>query len=137
MQVINIKDYTKVTDLKGNLLTPVQALDFKHPGNWFYIGREMPQYGLEGSLLANPIKLKGEKSRNHSIRQYSQLLWDAIRNQHPLNGCMGKSMIDVLTIAANHRFLVCWCSPKNCHGDIVVKAIEWARVEGLITEIRL
>ena len=30
-------------------------------------------------------------------------------------------------LALDGKDLVCWCAPYRCHGDTIMKAIEWAK----------
>ena len=97
--VVNFKSYGSV-----------QALDRAFgKGNWMYIGRAMPMYGLNGSVLGNPFK--GE--RMAVIAQYKQWLLDKIRADDT-------KAVNALMIARDMKALVCWCAPLACHGNVII-----------------
>lgn len=82
-----------------------------------YIGR--------GSIWGNPFSHKeGTKAiwkcetREESIENYRYYLWAAITQ-----GDITKEML----IELDGKRLACYCKPKACHGDVLVKAIEWAK----------
>ena len=80
-----------------------------------YIGRP--------STLGNPYALKNESDRLIVIEQYRRWLWQQIQIK-------SKVYQELLTIATRIKSgtkirLICFCSPKPCHGDIVVKSINW------------
>ena len=84
-----------------------------------YIGR--------GSIWGNPFSHKeGTKAiwkcttREESIENYRHHLWAAITE-----GDITKDML----LELDGKRLACYCKPKACHGDILVKAIEWAKGE--------
>lgn len=82
-----------------------------------YIGR--------GSIWGNPYShMDGTKapvkveSREHAIELYRRSLWMDIQS-----GMMTKEML----IELDGKRLACYCSPRACHGDVLVKAIQWAK----------
>lgn len=84
-----------------------------------YIGR--------GSIWGNPYSHKeGTKaqhkvaSRDQAVDAYRRYLWGAIKN-----GVVTKEMLKEL----DGKRLACYCSPKRCHGDVLIAAIEWAKGE--------
>lgn len=84
-----------------------------------YIGR--------GSVWGNPYShMLGTKAlykvetRDEAVDLYKALLWQRIR--------CGEITLDML-IALDGKRLGCYCSPKRCHGDVLVQAIEWAKKE--------
>jgi len=80
-----------------------------------YIGRP--------SALGNPFAMKSESDRPKVIEQYRQWLWQQIQ----LKGEVYKELIKIAMLVASGKKvrLVCFCSPKPCHGDIIIKAVEW------------
>jgi|SRR5580704_9110434 hypothetical protein len=87
------------------------------PAGAVYIGRPAWRYGLSGSLWANvPLPSNATDSqRAHAVMEYeTRLTCDAVRmgRLHELRG----------------RDLVCWCSPKACHGDVL---LEFANINSL------
>lgn len=86
-----------------------------------YIGRPMPRRGLRGSIWANPYKI-GSKvegralSREDVITLYEGLVrW---RLFGP-NGDWWRRELEQL----RGRRLGCWCYPKPCHGNVLVKLL--------------
>jgi len=77
-----------------------------------YIGR--------GSIWVNPFKMLREADRPKVIEVYRLDLWSKIRK-----GLITKEML----LELDGKRLACYCAPKACHGDVLVKAIEWAKGE--------
>lgn len=75
-----------------------------------YIGR--------GSLFGNPFKMHSEDGRHKVIELYRHWLWKALQE-----GKITKEML----LALDGKRLACYCAPKACHGDVLVKAIEWVK----------
>lgn len=89
----------------------------------FYIGR--------GSILGNPFtskslnKTKAQfqcKSPEESIEKYKEYLINKINNKD-------KEICDELNkiyklARTGYVYLVCYCSPKICHGDIIKQIID-------------
>ena len=73
-----------------------------------YIGR--------GSLWGNPYKIGEDGTREEVIEKYRLYLWEQIKS--------GKITKEQL-IALQSKRLGCFCKPQACHGDIIVKAVEW------------
>lgn len=65
-----------------------------------YIGR--------GSIWGNPFRLGPECSREQSIQQYREYLQNTPELLKKVRELRGK-------------VLGCWCSPKPCHGDVLVE----------------
>jgi hypothetical protein len=80
------------------------------PDNAVYIGRPVPSKRIRGSKWANPYPLRRNASpeqRVEVIAKYELYLYDSglIKNVHELRG----------------NDLVCWCAPKPCHGDVLLR----------------
>ena len=89
-----------------------KILNKKHhyiPHNAIYIGR--------GSKWGNPYRMHHETQRSQVIEQY----------RHHLGNMYKEGKINKEELAGmKNAPLVCFCSPKPCHGDILTKAIQWA-----------
>lgn len=73
-----------------------------------YIGR--------GSMWGNPFKIGVDGTREQVIEKYRCWLWKQIK--------LGRiTKEDLLTL--DGKRLGCFCAPKSCHGDVLVKAVEW------------
>ena len=75
-----------------------------------YIGRECRQGGwsLEASPWANPFKVGRDGSIDEVLAKYEA----HVRGQ--------RSLMERIPELAGQT-LGCWCSPKPCHGDVLVK----------------
>lgn len=87
-----------------------------------YIGRYNKTYNLQASILANPFIITSEEQREESIKKYTKYIFSKY--------CLGKGSIYKelnelanLYIINNNINLICWCTPKQCHGDILKKLI--------------
>ena len=106
MQVVNFKDYGCR-----------QALDEAFGNRWVYVGRENRRYALRASRLANLYSV-GTYGRTDAIDLYRWWLWDKIDGGDPM-------LIVDLNSLTDDTVLVCWCKPKICHADVIVRAWEW------------
>lgn len=79
-----------------------------------YIGR--------GSVWGNPFVIggSGRRTREKVIEMYREYLWGRIQS-----GVITKEML----LELDGKRLACYCSPQACHGDVLVKAIKWAKGE--------
>lgn len=77
-----------------------------------YIGR--------GSIFGNPYVMENpsDAERSRVIEEYRHWLWAQIQQ-----GIITKEML----LELDSKRLCCYCSPKPCHGDVILKAIEWAK----------
>ena len=81
-----------------------------------YIGR--------GSPLNNPFVMESEADRDRVIQQYRRWLWEKITSTE--DNEVLKEIHRLVDIAKKKDlYLVCWCAPKACHGDVVKACIEW------------
>ena len=92
-------------------------------GDDVYIGR--------GSILGNPytsIKHKETKadfvcdSREESIKLFREYLNDKISNKDS-KICAELNKIYLKALSGNVN-LMCYCSPKECHGDVIKEIID-------------
>ena len=72
-----------------------------------YIGR--------GSIWGNPFVIGKDGNRENVIIKYENMI---------LNNNDLLSQIDQL----KHKILVCYCSPKKCHGDVLKRLCEEVRL---------
>lgn len=77
-----------------------------NPSECIYIGRCNPARGLPQSKWANPFKVK-DYGLDVAIEKYKQFLMDSPELLGEISNLRGK-------------YLVCWCKPGKCHGDILV-----------------
>lgn len=99
----------------------MEILNFYHvgktiPDGAIYIGRKNTQYNLEASIFANPFPLNDSNNREIVLEQYKKWIWKQI-----LDGNITKEQI----LELKDKNLVCYCSPKLCHGMVIKKLIEY------------
>lgn len=77
-----------------------------------YIGR--------GSIWGNPFPIKNhsQEERVRVIEAYRKWLWFKM-----MQGDITKEMLKGL----DGKRLACYCAPKQCHGDIIKRAVQWAK----------
>lgn len=91
-------------------MTILNYRDCGLPEGAVFIGR--PSY------WGNPFRIKQGVTREKAIALYRTDLWERIRNGE----------INREELAALHgKDLVCYCTPKACHGFVLEKAATWAR----------
>jgi hypothetical protein len=75
-----------------------------------YIGRP--------SKWGNPIKLTHDTptERRKVVEAYRALV-----DSGWLADCLGPDWLTVLKLELKGKVLGCWCSPKECHGDILAE----------------
>lgn len=83
---------------------------YKEPFD-IYIGR--------GSIWGNDEQMtdSSDSERQRVIECYRNQLWSQIKS-----GIITKQML----LDLQGKTLGCFCKPKSCHGDILVKAVQWA-----------
>lgn len=74
-----------------------------------YIGR--------GSKWGNPFAIGEHGTREDVIEKYRVYLWEQIKK-----GNITKEDLYEL----NGSVLGCFCNPQACHGDVLIKALEWS-----------
>lgn len=94
--------------------------DEAHTGEAVYIGRTMP--GIPGSPLGNPFKPSDGSftARTACIERYRGWLLS-----QPQNGNAWHELRRLKSLARRgDLYLLCWCAPQSCHGDVVKTVIE-------------
>jgi hypothetical protein len=91
-------------------------------GVQIYIGRKNARKGFDRSPLANPFPLS-KYGRKESIAKYRIWLWGKIQADD-------KSVKDELDRIWRACYetgvnLRCYCHPKPCHGDIIVRCLAY------------
>ena len=77
-----------------------------------YIGR--------GSIWGNPFKISADCTREQAIAKYRVYLWEGLCSDVS-NG------INYESLSSLHELrLGCYCSPKACHGDVLLRAAAYA-----------
>ncbi len=93
------------------------------PNPWQYVGRSSP--------LGNPYRPHNaghdgeELTRDGALDLYRRWLWQKIRAND-------RRVLLAMRSITEETALICSCAPKSCHADIVVRAWEWMRSQGLV-----
>ena len=92
----------------------IRVVNKRHfKGNGIYIGRP--------SLLGNPFVLGKDGNREEVIAEYKDYLKRAIEENEKVRAEF--ETIKELSTKGD-VFIVCWCAPKKCHGDVIKQMIE-------------
>ena len=70
------------------------------------------------TILGNPFKIGKDGTREQRIKQYKRYLWNCIQVVDALN---------LLTEMPDKTTLGCHCKPLPCHGDVILKAVEYLK----------
>lgn len=89
------------------------AVHNQHDEYDVYIGRAVPEFGLEASKWGNPIVLAEDtvEERDRVLAEYREWIVD----QPELMASIGE---------LRGLRLGCWCAPKPCHGDVLAELAE-------------
>ena len=99
----------------------MKVLNFYHigkviPENAEYIGRYNHNFNLKASKFANPFPMKKPEDRPVVIEQYKAWIWQQL---------MDEKITRDEVLALKDKNLVCYCAPLSCHGDILIKLIDY------------
>lgn len=84
-----------------------------YKGEGVYIGRP--------SIFGNPFTMKDESMRAEVIQQYRQYFYEKLSVNEPFRNEV-RRLIHMARIG--DLYLICWCSPLACHGDVIKEFIE-------------
>jgi hypothetical protein len=94
-----------------------------------YIGRYNDKLRLKSSPLSNPYWISNDRKRDEVIALYKALLWQSIKQCRD-NGTIDGMMTELIRISRlDNVILTCYCKPLDCHGDVVVNAINWLKTQ--------
>jgi hypothetical protein len=82
-------------------------------GRWTYVGRKNLRFGIPASRWGNPYCLGRDGTRENLVMHYKVHIFyepELLGLVHILKG----------------RTLACWCAPKLCHGEILIRLAEAA-----------
>lgn len=87
-----------------------------------YVGRGCcPVSGSKGEW-GNPFRLTSEEERGATLERYRAWLWSQL--QAEARDGVYKLHVDLADL--HGKVLGCWCAPKPCHADVLVRAAAWA-----------
>lgn len=75
------------------------------------------------SILGNPFYMRDESQRDVVVQQYHEWLGGHYRADDAVWAEVKKLAARVK--AGESLALECWCAPCACHGDVLIKAINW------------
>jgi Domain of unknown function (DUF4326) len=108
----------------------IAVLSKKSGAKGTYIGRNGKKYGEIDSPLANLFQMSCEADREAVIEQYRQWLWKEVKLGE---GKVWDELIRLLgLLRSGHKLkLLCWCTPRKCHGDVIKACLLWMLQEGI------
>jgi len=97
------------------------------------------------SALGNPFAMRTEADRHQVIEGFRRYLWRILQGEEPLAAARAVSEAMGLAIASTARLptrakfleslatleaahdpvLLCWCSPRACHCDVIARYLDW------------
>lgn len=98
---------------------------WKYDDRYVYIGR--PGKGLY-SEFGNPFVLTKEDDRDKILEQYKEWLEKRVTED---------LVFKKKVIALDGKILVCFCSPKKCHGDVLVEMVKKLKNDNVETVCHL
>ena len=90
-------------------------------GHREYIGRP--------SILGNPYRIGIDGNRAQVIEKFRARLDELLKDpNHPVT----RRITELALIArSGDLFLICFCAPKSCHGDVIKQAVERMNLKNL------
>ena len=117
-RVVFTRDGMPYRYLVGAELKPdfdIVVTNKKHGGKGEYIGRPSP--------LGNPFPISSENDRASVILKYREWLLGKIRGGDCEVVSEMKRLRDI-AVTKGKLELQCWCTPKQCHGEVIKEFIE-------------
>ena len=90
--------------------------------------RNRKQYKGEGEYvgrptkLGNPFAITPTQTRNLTIERYRIWLYDALKYNDPIILKELDRLFSIL-IETQSLNLLCWCSPKPCHAEVIKEVL--------------
>lgn len=90
-----------------------------------YIGRP--------SVLGNPFSIGRDGSREEVIEKYKRWMWEEMKKKDKVF----EKLLRLLGLEMKYGelVLICYCKPLACHGDVIVRALEWLKKQGRFIKI--
>jgi Domain of unknown function (DUF4326) len=112
---------TNVVNVKVDHIRPKHKnlKEWINDSNNVYIGRggivfvDDERFPKKDSIWANTHKIKKEEDRAQAIIDYEKDIREKIKKE--------KLQSELLKLEGKN--LGCWCKPKACHGDVLIKLI--------------
>lgn len=113
---ISQSDYLQPYQFELKSAADTVVVNVRHDKYDIYIGRDNAAYGLQRSQWANNYRIGRDGDRDEVIEKYE---CDIRQRTSVARGCW----LPQLLALEGYR-LGCWCAPKPCHGDVLVKLIQ-------------
>lgn len=91
--------------------------------NKIYIGRANKKLNLQNSPLANPYVIGKDGDRDEVVHKYRVWLNEQVKVRNKIYDYLVN--LSRLHQSPDEFFLVCYCFPNRCHGDIVINALNY------------
>ena len=72
----------------------------------------------EGVCGGNPYIIGVDGTREQVVGRFGKLLWNLMKS-----GSITKEDL----ISLDGKRLACYCAPQACHGDMIKRAVKWAK----------
>ena len=118
------------------MITVANVKDLGPPGAWepwcVYVGRAAPRKGLKASPLANPYRLSEKQAIGYGVRLCTREEIVGLYRRYVLgdrdDAAVRAELDRLLALYREHGrlTLVCWCSPKPCHAEVIREYLEVA-----------
>ena len=73
------------------------------------------------NILGNPFYMQDESERESVIFKYHKYLQEEYRKRGKVYDELLR-LVDIVRSGQN-LYLICFCAPKSCHGDVIAQAI--------------
>ena len=94
------------------MITVRNKRNYNGPG--IYVGRP--------SVLGNRARMEDESQRDWAVEQFRIRLRDALASG---DLATMTAILNILVAAlAGEANLICWCTPKRCHADVIKECVE-------------
>jgi len=76
-----------------------------------------------GAPLGNPFYKRTDMTLEERVKAFEKWLWD----EFPKGGVVSSALTHLCALLKHGRTinLVCVCTPKPCHGDVIKRCLEW------------
>jgi len=82
---------------------------------------DVGEYVGRPSILGNPFEMESERERDAVIYKYEKWIREKIKTDEKILAEITR--LKKIYEENGNLTLVCWCSPKKCHAEIIKKII--------------
>lgn len=107
--------------------------------NKIYIGRKSVKNNLPESPLHNPFSINEGCSREESVAKFRRYLWEEIKRfMNREKSLIVDELVRIYRLSLDSPVvLVCYCKPKDCHGDVIISALNWLKDQSWFIDLVL